>query len=156
MANLSEVFETAQVVEVHAMGRWYRGQVLKVGTRRVTCEYTSGAGVTRVKSCAPDKVRTLDGVQVTVEAAPAIAAGANKGAAKRMFNNRVDWVGRRVREIAAAGAITTFNHGGWYKDPAKTEAQIIAEREEQMNRSVGDAVAHLVHLAHEAGILERE
>lgn len=50
-------YTVGQEVEVHAMGYWYEGVVIKLGRTRVTVSYTSGAGVTRSKACPLDLVR---------------------------------------------------------------------------------------------------
>lgn len=45
-------------VQVHAMGYWYNGEVVKLGrTGKVTVRYTSGTGVTREKAVDSNKVR---------------------------------------------------------------------------------------------------
>jgi hypothetical protein len=57
--SLSDVsrFKVGQLVEVHAMGHWYLGVTTKVGRKRVTVRYRSGAGVEREKAVGADKVR---------------------------------------------------------------------------------------------------
>jgi hypothetical protein len=52
------VYTPGQQVEVHAMGYWYKGEVVRVTkTGSVVCRYTSGAGVTREKTVGEDKIR---------------------------------------------------------------------------------------------------
>lgn len=51
-------FAVGEVVEVHAFGHWYRGQVTKLGrTGKVTVRYTSGTGTTREKAVDATKIR---------------------------------------------------------------------------------------------------
>jgi hypothetical protein len=58
LAVAEGTYAVGEGVEVHAMGRWYKGEVVKLGrTGKVTVRYTSGTGTTRDKAVASDKVR---------------------------------------------------------------------------------------------------
>lgn len=54
-------YEVGERVEVHAMGHWYTGTLVRYATKggKVLVRYTSGAGVTRDKMVGSDKVRKL-------------------------------------------------------------------------------------------------
>lgn len=48
-------FHVGQAVEVHAFGHWYRGEIVKIGPKRVTVRYTTGTGRTRDKAVNPNE-----------------------------------------------------------------------------------------------------
>jgi dsDNA-specific endonuclease/ATPase MutS2 len=53
-------FQAGEKVEVHAMGYWYTGEVVRITrTGSVVCRYTSGTGTTREKTVGQEKVRKL-------------------------------------------------------------------------------------------------
>ncbi len=45
----TEVPKVGDPVEVHAFGNWYAGKVVKATAVRLSIEYTSGTGWTRIK-----------------------------------------------------------------------------------------------------------
>lgn len=55
----AEGYKVGQAVQVHAFGRWYAGEVVKLGRTLVTVRYTTGTGITRDKAVDGSKVRPL-------------------------------------------------------------------------------------------------
>jgi hypothetical protein len=47
-------YHLGQTVEVHAFGHWYRGEIVRIGPKRVTVRYTTGSGTTRDKAVNPN------------------------------------------------------------------------------------------------------
>lgn len=54
-------FSVGELVEVHAFGHWYRGEIVKVAAKRVTVRFTTGTGASHDKAVNPLNLATRFG-----------------------------------------------------------------------------------------------